>query len=70
VLLISEALDWLSTQEPVAAELVKLRYFAGLSIEDAAESLGVARSTAYDHWSYARAWLYNAVSKATDCRKS
>jgi DNA-directed RNA polymerase specialized sigma24 family protein len=36
---------------------VQLRYFAGLSVEEAAESLGMARATAYRHWAFARAWL-------------
>ena len=54
---IDEALTRLAAEDPQAAELVKLRYFAGLSIEDAAEVVGVARSTAYEHWAYARARL-------------
>ena len=40
-----------------AAELVKLRYYAGLSVEEAAAALGLARSSAYEHWAYGRAWL-------------
>jgi DNA-directed RNA polymerase specialized sigma24 family protein len=38
--------------------LVKLRYFAGLSLEQAAALLGLSRTTAYEHWAYARVWLY------------
>jgi RNA polymerase sigma factor (TIGR02999 family) len=57
LLAINEALEKLATDDVKAAELVKLRYFAGLSIEQAAETLGIPRSTAYFHWSYARASL-------------
>ncbi len=46
-----------------AAELVKLRMFVGLSMEQAAEALGVSRATAYRHWSYARAWLRVQLSE-------
>ncbi|HVC95281.1 MAG TPA: ECF-type sigma factor, partial [Pirellulales bacterium] len=61
LLLINDAIDSLATDDPTAAQLVKLRYFAGLSVEDAAELVGIARSTAYEHWSYARAWLHRHV---------
>jgi RNA polymerase sigma factor (TIGR02999 family) len=54
---IDEALTRLAAEEPQAARLIQLRYFAGLSIEDAAEVVGIARSTAYEHWSYARVRL-------------
>jgi RNA polymerase sigma factor (TIGR02999 family) len=57
LLAINDALDRLATQDPQAAELVKLRYFSGLSVEEAAQSLGIRRSTAYVHWSFARATL-------------
>jgi RNA polymerase sigma factor (TIGR02999 family) len=57
LLAIDEALEGLARDDPQAAQLVKLRYFAGLSIEDAAELVGFSRSTAYEHWAYARAWL-------------
>jgi RNA polymerase sigma factor (TIGR02999 family) len=57
LLAIHDALDRLAAEDPRAAELVKLRYFAGLSVEQAAEALGVPRSTAYAHWAYARASL-------------
>ncbi len=57
VLAIDEAMQHLAADDPQAAELVKLRYFGGLSIEEAAESLGISRSTAYEHWAYARASL-------------
>ena len=54
---IDEALTRLAAEDPEAARLIQLRYFAGLSIEDAAEVVGVSRSTAYEHWSYARVRL-------------
>jgi len=58
---LDDALTRLSAEEPEAAELIKLRLFAGLSIDEAAQVLGVSRSTAYDHWAYARAWLHSAL---------
>jgi RNA polymerase sigma factor (TIGR02999 family) len=54
---IDAALTRLAAEDPQAARLIQLRYFAGLSIEDAAEAVGIARSTAYEHWSYARVRL-------------
>jgi RNA polymerase sigma factor (TIGR02999 family) len=54
---IDEALTRLAAEDPQAARLIELRYFAGLSIEDAAEVVGIARSTAYEHWAYARVRL-------------
>jgi len=57
------ALDKLAQKDPRKAELVKLRYFAGLTIEQAAEALGIGTSTADRDWSYARAWLFREMSK-------
>jgi RNA polymerase sigma factor (TIGR02999 family) len=57
LLAIHEALDKLAAEDPQAARLVQLRYFAGLSVEQAAEAMGLPRSTAYVHWSYAKASL-------------
>jgi len=54
---IDEALTRLAAEEPQLARLIQLRYFGGLSVEDAAEFLGVSRSTAYQHWAYARVRL-------------
>jgi RNA polymerase sigma factor (TIGR02999 family) len=54
---IDAALTRLAADDPQAARLIQLRYFAGLSIEDAAEVSGISRSTAYEHWSYARVRL-------------
>jgi RNA polymerase sigma factor (TIGR02999 family) len=55
---IDEAITKLQADDPQAAQLVRLRYFAGLSVEEAAEMTGLSRSSAYGHWSYARAWLH------------
>ena len=61
LLSLDEALTRFATQDPVKAELVKLRYFAGLSVEEAAEVLGISRATAARHWDYARSWLYSEL---------
>ena len=58
LLLLDEALTRLAAEDATAAELVKLRYFSGLPIEQAAELLEISRAGAYRHWSYARAWLH------------
>jgi RNA polymerase sigma factor (TIGR02999 family) len=57
LLAIHEALDKLASEDAEAAQLVQLRYFAGLSVEEAAETMGLPRSSAYVHWSYAKASL-------------
>lgn len=64
LLALDAALTRLAAEDPVAARVVELRHFAGLSIEDAAAALGLSRATAYRHWTYARAWLRDAVSDA------
>jgi len=61
LLALDEAIERLVFEDPTAASLVKLRYYAGLSLEQAAESLGISTATAYRHWSYARAWLLCAL---------
>ena len=58
---VDDAVSRLAVDDPQAAELVKLRYFAGFSITQAAEILGISRSNAYDQWAYARAWLQCAL---------
>ena len=58
LLRLDEALAKLAAEEPAKAELVKLRYFSGLNIPDAARALGISEATAKRHWAYARAWLY------------
>ena len=69
LLALNEALDRLADEEPTVAEVVKLRHFAGLTIEQAAAALGISVRTANRHWAYARAWLYqqlNPPDGATD----
>src|SRR5687767_5371559 len=58
ILAVHEALDALAADSPAQAELVKLRYFAGLSHQEAAEALGISRATADRYWAYAKAFLY------------
>jgi RNA polymerase sigma factor (TIGR02999 family) len=58
LLALDEALDQLAAEDPVKAELVKLRCFAGLSHRDAAQALGISRATADRYWAYAKSWLY------------
>ena len=60
---LDEALAKLSEKDRVKAELVKLRYFGGLTGEQAAELLGISNTTAKRYWSYARVWLYREISK-------
>ena len=57
ILAIHEALILLAKEEPQAARLIELNYFAGVSVADAAEIIGISRSTAYEYWSYARVRL-------------
>ena len=63
VLALDEALTRLADQQPVKAELVNLRYFAGLSLDEAATLLGISLATAKRHWAVARAWLYAELSE-------
>jgi DNA-directed RNA polymerase specialized sigma24 family protein len=60
-LALDEALEKLEREDAPCASLVKLRFFAGLSQEEAARSLGFSRRTADRHWAYARAWLYHEI---------
>jgi len=62
LLAIDEALGRLEQHDPLAGKLVKLRYYAGLSVEDAAQALGVSSATAYRHWTFGRAWLHGQLS--------
>jgi RNA polymerase sigma factor (TIGR02999 family) len=62
MLALDEALNELAKREPLKAELVKLRYFAGLSVEEAATCLRISPITAKRHWAIARAWLFDFLS--------
>lgn len=61
ILAVHELLDKLAAQEPQRAELTKLRYFVGLTFEEAAEVLGISVATAKRHWAYSRAWLREEI---------
>jgi RNA polymerase sigma factor (sigma-70 family) len=63
LLALDEALTQLAVAAPRKAELVRLRYFAGLTLEQAAELLGISRATADRHWAFARAWLFDAMTR-------
>jgi RNA polymerase sigma factor (TIGR02999 family) len=64
ILALDEALSRLAAEDPIKAELVKLRYFGGLSVEDAGRVLGISRATADRYWAYARVWLYSELSES------
>jgi RNA polymerase sigma factor (TIGR02999 family) len=66
LLALHEALERLAAVDPERAKLVELRFFAGLTLPEAAECLGVSPSTADRGWKYARAWLYDAMSESED----
>jgi RNA polymerase sigma factor (TIGR02999 family) len=61
LLRVHEALEKLSAEDSLKAELIKLRFFVGLGIPEAAELLGISPTTAKRHWTFARAWLYNEL---------
>jgi len=58
---LDEALNRLAEKDPIKAELVKLRHFAGLTVEEAAQALGISTTTANRYWTYARAWLHQEI---------
>jgi len=62
---IDRALEALAMQDPRKARVVELRFFGGLSVEEAAEALGVSPRTVHKEWAFARAWLYRALTKGT-----
>src|SRR5262249_61193783 len=64
LLALDDALTQLAAQEPVKAELVKLRYFAGMSLEETAAILNISPATAKRYWAVARAWLFAAISES------
>ncbi|MEX0728629.1 MAG: sigma-70 family RNA polymerase sigma factor [Planctomycetaceae bacterium] len=63
ILDLNDALSQLEQEDPQKAQLVKLRYFAGLSLEEAADALGISTATAKRHWAYARIWLYGRIHR-------
>lgn len=63
MLLVNEALDRLAAIDPRKAELVKQKYFIGLSLEEAADLLGISHSTAHRDWAYARSWLFAELKR-------
>jgi RNA polymerase sigma factor (TIGR02999 family) len=63
LLLVDEAMQRLANVDPAKARLVELRFFTGLSLEEAAQVLGVAAPTAKRHWTYARAWLLQEIER-------
>ena len=63
ILALDEALTRLAAEDPTKAELVKLRFFAGLSVSEAAGLLGISTSSVDRYWAYARAWLFDEMSR-------
>jgi RNA polymerase sigma factor (TIGR02999 family) len=63
LLVLNDALDKLSKKDPAAADLVKLHYFAGLTLEQVASIQGISRRTAVEHLAYARVWLHREITK-------
>jgi RNA polymerase sigma factor (TIGR02999 family) len=66
LLLVDEAVKKLQAQDPRAAELVNLRFFGGLTLEDAGKVLGISERTARRTWAFARAWLFKELTVATN----
>jgi RNA polymerase sigma factor (TIGR02999 family) len=64
VLDVDAALERLAREDPSSAEVARHRLFAGLSIDEAAEALGISRATAFREWAYARSWLATALESA------
>lgn len=65
IVALNEALEKLALEDPIKANLVKLRYFAGLTVKQAAEILGISQATAERYWSYARVWLFYEIKKGS-----
>jgi RNA polymerase sigma factor (TIGR02999 family) len=70
LLLLDDALERLNAEDPTAVQIIRLRLFAGLSVEEASDALGLARATAYRHWAFARAWLRCEFDDNTPPEKS
>jgi RNA polymerase sigma factor (TIGR02999 family) len=66
IVVLDDALTRLAQKHPEKAELIRLRYFAGLTVTEAAKVLGISTSTADRHWTYARAWLFREIDSADE----
>jgi len=64
LLAVNEVLDRFAVQEPQKAELVKLRYFAGMGLKEAGQALGISEPTAVRWWTYSKTWLYHAIQES------
>lgn len=71
LLVVNDLLDHLAEKHPIEAQIVKLHYFAGFNISEAASALGIPVSSAHRHWTFARAWLFRRLkNRSTDSPKS
>jgi DNA-directed RNA polymerase specialized sigma24 family protein len=61
-----DALDKLAFQRPREAELVKLRYFVGMTLQEASDALGISARTAHNYWAHARAWRFREIKSRRD----
>jgi RNA polymerase sigma factor (TIGR02999 family) len=68
LLTINEALEKLAADYPIDAEVVKLLFFAGLTVKEASETLELSESTIKRHWAFARAWLFREISEMDDLK--
>jgi RNA polymerase sigma factor (TIGR02999 family) len=66
LLAVDEAITHLAAQDAAAAEVVKLHFFTGMTLEQVADCLGISRATVYRQWAYARAWLHCALREGAD----
>jgi RNA polymerase sigma factor (TIGR02999 family) len=66
LLALDDSLAKLAQGDPTAARLVELRYFAGLTVDEAGKALGMSTATAYRHWNYARAWLHSDLAGSAE----
>jgi RNA polymerase sigma factor (TIGR02999 family) len=69
LLAVNDALSALAAQEPVAAQLVELHYFAGMTLEEASAALEISVRTAYRYWAYARAWLHQKLEAKSEASR-
>ena len=61
---LDEALTEFETLEPEKSQIVKLKFFAGMTLEESAQTMGISRATAQRHWTYARAWLFGKLKES------